>query len=134
MEAPAVAAKIEAGQFIILRADEHGGEVAGELVVIDPGEEAARIMVENKIGCLPVMRDCELDGLITETDIFETFVEVLGGEGQILAGQGDVTWRNRSGRTLAVTSPTGVLDSGRRAHEGVGGRCRDHEANRVAGR
>jgi acetoin utilization protein AcuB len=45
-----------------------------------PLEEAARVMVQNKIGCLPVMRDGELAGLITETDIFETFVEILGGE------------------------------------------------------
>jgi len=45
-----------------------------------PLEEAARIMVEKKIGCLPVMRDGELRGLITETDIFATFVEILGGE------------------------------------------------------
>ena len=37
-------------------------------------------MVEHKIGCLPVMRDGELVGVITETDIFETFVEILGGE------------------------------------------------------
>ena len=44
-----------------------------------PLEEAARVMVENKIGCLPVMRDGVLIGMITETDIFETFVEVLGG-------------------------------------------------------
>jgi acetoin utilization protein AcuB len=45
-----------------------------------PLEEAARVMVQEKIGCLPVMRDGELVGLITETDIFETFVEILGGE------------------------------------------------------
>jgi acetoin utilization protein AcuB len=45
-----------------------------------PLEEAARLMVEKKIGCLPVMRDGELVGLITETDIFEVFVEILGGE------------------------------------------------------
>jgi acetoin utilization protein AcuB len=45
-----------------------------------PLEEAARVMVEKKIGCLPVMRDGELAGLITETDIFEAFVEILGGE------------------------------------------------------
>ncbi len=45
-----------------------------------PLEEAARVMVENKIGCLPVMRDGELVGMITETDIFEVFVEILGGE------------------------------------------------------
>ena len=45
-----------------------------------PLEEAARMMVEKKIGCLPVMRDGDLVGMITETDIFETFVEILGGE------------------------------------------------------
>lgn len=45
-----------------------------------PLEEVARLMVERKIGCLPVMRDGDLVGMITETDIFETFVEVLGGE------------------------------------------------------
>jgi acetoin utilization protein AcuB len=45
-----------------------------------PLEEAARVMVEKKIGCLPVMRDGELVGMITETDIFTLFVEVLGGE------------------------------------------------------
>jgi acetoin utilization protein AcuB len=45
-----------------------------------PIEEAARVMVEKKIGCLPVMRDGELAGLITESDVFEVFVEILGGE------------------------------------------------------
>jgi acetoin utilization protein AcuB len=44
-----------------------------------PLEEAAKVMVEKKIGCLPVMRNGELVGVITETDIFESFVEVLGG-------------------------------------------------------
>jgi acetoin utilization protein AcuB len=44
-----------------------------------PLEEAARVMVEKKIGCLPVMQNGKLVGMITETDIFETFVEVLGG-------------------------------------------------------
>jgi acetoin utilization protein AcuB len=45
-----------------------------------PLEEAARLMVEKKIGCLPVVRDEILVGMITETDIFKTFVEILGGE------------------------------------------------------
>jgi acetoin utilization protein AcuB len=43
-----------------------------------PLEEAARIMIEKEIGCLPVMRGNELVGIITETDIFKTFVEILG--------------------------------------------------------
>jgi acetoin utilization protein AcuB len=46
---------------------------------ICPIEEAARIMVEHKIGCLPVMDGEKLVGIITETDIFKTLVEVLGG-------------------------------------------------------
>jgi acetoin utilization protein AcuB len=43
-----------------------------------PLEEAARIMVDNKIGGLPVMRDGKLVGIITETDVFKVFLEVLG--------------------------------------------------------
>ena len=40
---------------------------------------AASYMVENGISSLLVMRGDELVGIITETDIFKTFVEVLGG-------------------------------------------------------
>lgn len=45
-----------------------------------PLEEAARIMVENKISCLPVMDGDKLVGIITETDVFKVLVEVLGGK------------------------------------------------------
>jgi acetoin utilization protein AcuB len=45
-----------------------------------PMEEAARIMVERKISCLPVMEKEELVGIITETDIFKVLVNVLGGQ------------------------------------------------------
>lgn len=41
-------------------------------------EDAALLLHDNKIGCLPVVRDGELVGIITETDIFATFVEVMG--------------------------------------------------------
>jgi acetoin utilization protein AcuB len=43
-----------------------------------PLEEAARIMVDNKIGGLPVVRDGEVVGIITETDLFKIFLELLG--------------------------------------------------------
>ena len=43
-----------------------------------PLEEAARIMADNKIGGLPVMEDDKLVGIITETDIFKVFLEMLG--------------------------------------------------------
>ncbi|HDH10077.1 MAG TPA: CBS domain-containing protein [Chloroflexi bacterium] len=43
-----------------------------------PLEEAARIMADNKIGALPVMRGDKLVGIITETDLFKIFLEMLG--------------------------------------------------------
>jgi acetoin utilization protein AcuB len=43
-----------------------------------PLEEAARIMADNKIGGLPVIRDDKLVGIVTETDLFKTFLELLG--------------------------------------------------------
>jgi len=43
-----------------------------------PIEEAAFIMAHNKIGGLPVMRDGRLVGLITETDLFKIFLELMG--------------------------------------------------------
>ena len=41
-------------------------------------EEAALLMAENRIGGLPVMRGDKLVGIITETDLFKIFLEVLG--------------------------------------------------------
>lgn len=43
-----------------------------------PLEEAARIMADNNISGLPVMRDGEVVGIITETDLFKIFLEMLG--------------------------------------------------------
>ena len=43
-----------------------------------PLEETARIMANNKIGGLPVVRDNEVVGIITETDLFKIFLELLG--------------------------------------------------------
>jgi len=43
-----------------------------------PLEEAARIMADSKIGGLPVMRGDKLVGIITETDMFKIFLELLG--------------------------------------------------------
>ena len=44
-----------------------------------PLEEAARIMVDHKIGSLPIVREKKVVGIITETDIFRTMAEALGG-------------------------------------------------------
>ena len=43
-----------------------------------PIEEAARIMADNKIGGLPVLRGSEVVGIITETDLFKMLLELMG--------------------------------------------------------
>ncbi len=51
------------------------------VIVVDeecPLEEAALVMAEHRIGCLPVVRGQRLVGIITETDLFNIFTEQLG--------------------------------------------------------
>lgn len=43
-----------------------------------PIEEAARIMADMKIGGLPVTRSGKIVGMITETDLFKIFLELMG--------------------------------------------------------
>lgn len=43
-----------------------------------PIEEAARIMADNKIGGLPVLNNGRVVGMITETDLFKIFLELMG--------------------------------------------------------
>jgi acetoin utilization protein AcuB len=43
-----------------------------------PIEEAARIMADNKIGGLPVVDGDKVVGMITETDLFKVFLELMG--------------------------------------------------------
>lgn len=42
-----------------------------------PIEDAARLMADTKIGGLPVMRGKEIVGMITETDLFKVFLEMM---------------------------------------------------------
>lgn len=53
-----------------------------QVVTVPPDcalEEAATLMVQHKIGSLPVVDAGEVVGIITETDIFKQFAAVLGG-------------------------------------------------------
>ena len=43
-----------------------------------PIEEVARIMADNKIGSMPVLRDGRMVGMITETDLFKLLLELMG--------------------------------------------------------
>jgi acetoin utilization protein AcuB len=44
----------------------------------DPLESAAQLMLENKIGGLPVVEGERLVGIITQSDIFRAYVETMG--------------------------------------------------------
>ena len=59
-----------------------GGEVMTRKVLTvqadTPIEEVARLMADNKIGGLPVMRANRVVGMITETDLFKIFLELMG--------------------------------------------------------
>jgi acetoin utilization protein AcuB len=43
-----------------------------------PIESAARVMADNRIGCLPVMKGKTLTGIITVSDLFNIMVSLLG--------------------------------------------------------
>jgi acetoin utilization protein AcuB len=52
-----------------------------KLITIGPDayvEEAALLMREQSIGALPVVEDGRLVGIITESDIFDAFIEIMG--------------------------------------------------------
>ena len=46
-----------------------------------PIEEAAMVMRDKKIGCLPVLEEGRLVGILTETDILDAFIESMGVRG-----------------------------------------------------
>jgi acetoin utilization protein AcuB len=65
-------------------------------------EVAARIMADRHIGGLPVIRDDRLIGIITETDLFHVFLEMLGA------------------RCAGVRATVEVLDTPGKLHELTG--------------
>ena len=49
---------------------------------LDTIEHAARELTERKIGCLPVVADGELVGIITSSDMMQTLIELVGAHGR----------------------------------------------------
>jgi len=46
---------------------------------MEPLEKVAATMRKNKVGGIPVVAEGKLVGIITESDIFQAFIEILGG-------------------------------------------------------
>jgi acetoin utilization protein AcuB len=54
-----------------------------QVVTIHPGatiEEAARVMVDNRIGCLPVLENEVVVGILTEIDLMAQMLQLLGAD------------------------------------------------------
>jgi acetoin utilization protein AcuB len=66
-----------------------------------PIEEAARVMIDNKIGGLPVLRDGKVVGIITETDLFKVMLEMLGARQQ--GTRASVLVPNKAGEIAALS-------------------------------
>ena len=49
---------------------------------LDTIEHAAREIYDRKIGCLPVVADDELAGIITSSDMMRTLIELVGARGR----------------------------------------------------
>jgi acetoin utilization protein AcuB len=67
-----------------------------------PIEEAARVMIDNKIGGLPVTRDGKVVGIITETDLFKIMLEMLGA--RQIGVRASVLVHNRAGEIAGLSS------------------------------
>ncbi len=66
-----------------------------------PIEEAARIMADKKIGGLPVVSAGKVVGIITETDLFKVFLELMGARTK--ATRVTATIPDRPGELAKVT-------------------------------
>ena len=66
-----------------------------------PIEEAARIMADNKIGGMPVLRDSKVVGIITETDLFKIFIELMGAREKGV--RATVTIHEETGKLAEIT-------------------------------
>lgn len=45
-------------------------------------EEAAKLMVDNNVGCIPVLKDDVLVGIVTESDLFSLFTDMFSARSE----------------------------------------------------
>jgi len=76
-----------------------------EVITIDENiaiEEAARIMADEKIGCLPVCDGEKMVGIITDNDLFGIMVDLMGGRRQGI--RMTISQPDRAGAVSRLTS------------------------------
>jgi acetoin utilization protein AcuB len=85
----------------------------GELMITDivtiqpdtPVEEAARLLYTHRIGCLPIMEDDQLVGILTETDLLRAFAELFAAGPSVRV---EVQMPNRPGELARVVRLIGI--------------------------
>lgn len=69
---------------------------------LDFVEEVSALFYEHRIGCLPILQDNTLIGIVTETDVLRTFVELTGANQP--GSQIEVKVPNKSGMLYEITT------------------------------
>ncbi|MEX0893415.1 MAG: CBS and ACT domain-containing protein [Gemmatimonadota bacterium] len=86
-----------------------GHVMTTELITVPPDtpiEEAAKLLYQHHIGCLPVLEDGALIGILTETDILRSYVELFGvGEP---SSRLEIHMPNRPGELARVVRMIGI--------------------------
>lgn len=80
-----------------------------EVITVAPEatiEEAARLLCSHPIGCLPVLADGALVGIITESDLLRAMAEMIGAD--VPAARIEVRMPNRTGELARVVRLLGV--------------------------
>jgi acetoin utilization protein AcuB len=91
-----------------------------DVITINPDvtlEEAAQMMVDNKIGCLPVLEEGIVVGIITEVDMMVQLVDLLGG--RVPGVRVTVRMPNKKGELAKITSTLAAQGWGIYASGGV---------------
>jgi acetoin utilization protein AcuB len=68
---------------------------------LDPVEEAAKVMRDRKVGCLPVVEGRELVGIITGIDLLDALVAMTGA--RLLSGRIEVRLPDQPGQLARLT-------------------------------
>jgi acetoin utilization protein AcuB len=71
-----------------------------------PVEEAAKVLWENRIGCLPIIEHDTLVGILTETDLLRALVELFGAHQP--ATRLEIRMPNRAGELARVVRVIGI--------------------------
>jgi acetoin utilization protein AcuB len=71
-----------------------------------PIEDAARKLYEHRIGCLPVLDNDKLVGILTETDVLRSFVELFGKGDK--SSRIEIRMQNRPGELARVVRLIGI--------------------------